>query len=319
MQLAKTLRTVVTSIVLAVVVAVGPPANGEVTTEKVTKPQISVSTCPITELRLTETSYAAVRKPPGEGPFPAVIFLHGGLGQSNMNTLRRSTTRGITESRFLAWGYVIVCATRRSIQHDPSDRGVVKDTLALVDAVREMPDVDPDSVVLYGGSGGGTLALEVASVTDKVAAIAAGEPATIIYMGMFNKSHVTRDKNGEVTGDRRWDVMNADPQESYTDELKALTRRKMQGITCPVLILHGDRHALKRFNFEIFIPELKALEKNVVLEKYPGENHGFYWGRSENPAMPLKANRDADKFFKRSMKTQPRPIDEEHVKLVPVS
>ena len=74
-----------------------------------------------------------------------------------------------------------------------------------------------------------------------------------------------------------------------------------------------------RVRFEIFVPELTALGKKVVLIKYPGENHGFYWGRSKNPAMPLKANRDADAFFRKSIKAQPHPIDETHVKMVPVS
>ena len=262
--------------------------------DKVTMPLISKEVCPATELRVSKTSYAAVRTPPGTGPFPAVIFLHGGLGQSSMNKLRENAFKQATQTRFLAWGYAIVSATRRSIQHDPLDRGVVTDTLGLVQAIRALPKVDPESVVLYGGSGGGTLALEVASVTNKVAAIAAGEPATIIYMGMFNKSHIIRAANGKITGDRRWDVMNADPNELYTDEVREYTRKKMKGITCPVLILHGDRHALKKFNFDLFVPELEALDKNVVVEKYPGENHGFYWGRSKNPAMPLKANRDAD-------------------------
>lgn len=282
-------------------------------------PVISVETCPVMELGLSKTSYAAVRKPPGNGPFPAVLFLHGGLGQTDMSKLHENAMRQVTQARFLAWGYVTVCATRRSIQSDPLDRGVVTDTLAIVDAVRGLPEVDPNSVVLYGGSGGGTLALEVASVSGKVAAIAAGEPATIIYMGMFNKTHVVRDKNGKVTGDRRWDVMNANPQELYTDELKRFTRKKMKGISCPVLILHGDKHALKKFNFDLFIPELDALGKKVVVKKYAGENHGFYWGRSKNPSMPLKANRDADAFFKEFIEAQPRPIDEELVKRVPVS
>ncbi|MCH7729313.1 MAG: prolyl oligopeptidase family serine peptidase [Planctomycetes bacterium] len=292
-----------------------PKANGSA----VKMPVISKVACPVTELTVSKTSYAAVRKPPGKGPFPAVIFLHGGLGQSNMSRLRENALRQATHTRFLAWGYVIVSATRRSIQHDPLDRGVVTDTLALVEAVRALPEVDPDSIVLYGGSGGGTLALDVVSASDKVAAIAAGEPATIIYMGMFNKSHVIRDANGKIIGDRRWDVMNANPKELYTDKLKQYTRKKMQRISCPVLILHGDRHALKKFNFEVFVPELRALGKKVVLIKYPGENHGFYWGRSKNPAMPLKANRDADAFFRKSIKAQPHPIDETHVKMVPVS
>jgi dienelactone hydrolase len=282
-------------------------------------PRIPEEVCPVTELRVSETSYAAFRKPPGKGSFPAVIFLHGGLGQTSMAKLRENALNQPTQTRFLAWGYVIVSATRRSIRHDPLDRGVVADTVALVDRVRAHTEVDPESVVLYGGSGGGTLALEVASVSDKLAAVAAGEPATIIYMEMFNKEHVVRDAGAKITGDRRWDVMNADPVELYTDELKRRTRDKMKGITCPVLILHGDRHALKKFNLGLLVPELETLGKKVVVEIYPGEDHGFYWGRGNNPEMPLKANRDADAFFKRHISVPPKPIDEKHVTMVPVS
>ena len=112
--------------------------------------------------------------------------------------------------------------------------------------------------------------------------------------------------------------MNANPHELYTDELKQHTRKKMEGIECPVLILHGDQHALKKFNFEVFVPELEALGKNVVVEKYPGENHGFYWGRSKNPKMPLTANRDSDAFFKKYIRVPPQPIEEEYFEMVPL-
>ena len=128
-------------------------------TEGVTFPTIPEDRIPVTELELTETSYAAVRKPPGEGPFPAVVFLHGGLGQSSMESLRTNSLRQPTQARFLAWGYLTVTATRRAIRHDPQDRGVVEDTLAVVRAIRDLPYVDSQSVCLYGGSGGGTLAL----------------------------------------------------------------------------------------------------------------------------------------------------------------
>ena len=180
--------------------------------ETVTFPQIPEAKIPITELKLTDVAYAAVRKPPGEGPFPAVIFLHGGLGQSPMARLRSGSVNQPAQSRFLAWGYVTVNATRRAIRHDPGDRGVVEDTLTIIDAVKDLPYVDDQSIALYGGSGGGTLALEVASVPNNLAAIVAGEPATIIYMGMLNKSHIDFDASGRPTGDRRWDVNEHGPE-----------------------------------------------------------------------------------------------------------
>jgi len=273
-----------------------------------TFPLISEKSIPVEELRVSDDAYAAVRKPPGEGPLPAVIFLHGGVGHSTMKQLRRAAVRQPTQARFLAWGYVTVNATRRSIRRDPQDRGVVKDTLGILDAVRDLPYVDPDSVFLYGGSGGGTLALEVASVSKDVAAVVAGEPATIIYMGMMTRKDVIFNADGKPTKDRRWEIMDADPKTLYTPELREHTRRKLEGLRCPVLILHGDVHPLKKFNLGVFVPEMRALGKNVVVKIYPGEPHGFFWGRGKDTSMALRANRDAESFIRKYSKTPPRPV-----------
>lgn len=277
--------------------------------ESVTFPMVSGVKIPVRHLTVSETAYAAIRKPPGDGPFPAVIFLHGGLGQSQMANLRQNSLRQPTQGRFLAWGYVTVTATRRAHRHDPQDRGVVGDTLDLVRAVRKLPYVDSESICLYGGSGGGTLALEVASVTDDVAAIVAGEPATVIYMGMFSKDHVVFGEDGKPTGDRRWDVMNADPRDLYTDALREHTRAKLSKLSTPTLILHGDVHALKKFNLDLFVPEMEALGKPVTVKMYAGEPHGFYWGRGRDPGNARQANEDAHEFLQRHVRVQPKPLD----------
>ena len=272
-------------------------------------PFIPEDRIPIKELKLTETAYGVVRKPPGEGPFPAILFLHGGLGRSPMAALRKNSAQQPTQARFLAWGYVTVTATRRAIRHDPQDRGVVEDTLQLVRAVRDLPFVDEDSVALYGGSGGGTLALEVASESGDLAAIVVGEPATIIYAGVFTKDHIVFDEAGRPTGDRRWDVMNREAKALYTDGIREFTRGKLSNLATPTLVLHGDEHALKHFNLEVFVPEMEALGKPVTVKVYPGEPHGFYWGTGRDPAQALKANRDADSFLRRHIRSQPRPIE----------
>ena len=283
--------------------------GGIVGAAQVSFPFIPEDRIPIKEITLTETAYGALRKPPGQGPFPAVLFLHGGLGKNSMANLRRNALRQPAQSRFLAWGYVTVAATRRVIRHDPQDRGVIEDTLELVRAVRELPFVDAESVALYGGSGGGTLALEVASVSDELAAIVAGEPATIIYMGMFTRDHIIFDDEGRPTGDRRWDVMNQDAKALYTKEVREITRRKLSGLATPALVLHGDQHALKEFNFEVFVPEMEALGKPVALKTYPSEPHGFYWGQGVDPAQALKANEDADEFLRKHIHVLPRAVD----------
>ena len=283
-----------------------------------TYPEIPEDRVEITELKVSETSYAAVRKPPGNGPFPAIVFLHGGLGRSSMAALRRNAVQSPTQARFLAWGYVCANATRRQIRHDPQDRGVVEDTLSLVRALKDLHYVDAESVALYGGSGGGTLALEVASVSDGLAAIVAGEPATIIYMGMFTRDHIVFDANGDPTGDRRWDVMNAEPAAMYDDRIRQRTHEKLAGLSAPTLILHGDVHALKAFNLGLFVPEMEALGKPVTVRTYSGEPHGFYWGRGRDPGKALQASRDADEFLRRHLRAQPQPIDPSWIRHVRV-
>ena len=66
--------------------------------ERVTVPLVSEEVSPVEDLRISGTAYAAVRKPPGKGPFPAVIFLHGGLGNSKMGRLRVGALSQVTQA-----------------------------------------------------------------------------------------------------------------------------------------------------------------------------------------------------------------------------
>lgn len=284
----------------------------------VSYPYISPDRIPVAELELTDQAYAAVRQPPGAGPFPAIVFLHGGLGHSSMSALRENAVDSPVQARFLAWGYVTVSATRRAIADDPLDRGVIGDVLAIVQAVRAMPSVDPDSVALYGGSGGGTLALEVASVSDRLAAVVAGEPATIIYMEMLTKEHIVFDAEGRRTGDRRWDVMKADPKQLYTPVIQRRTRAKLQDLATPVLILHGDQHPLRKFNLGVFVPEMQALGKAVTVKTYPGEYHGFYWGQGRIPSLAKKSNVNAEAWLRERLPTAPSPVSPDWIEQRPV-
>jgi len=54
---------------------------------------------------------------------------------------------------------------------------------------------------------------------------------------------------------------------------------------------------------------MEALGKPVTVKTYPGEPHGFYWGRGRDPAAALQANRDAEAFLRKHAHVQPRAID----------
>lgn len=283
---------------------------------KATRPEVSEKACPLEVISvLTPDKHkatAVVRKPPGKGPFPAVVFLHGGLGQQGEKRLKEEAQSQPTLLRFLAAGYVTVNATFRARAEDPQTRDALVDCLAVVAHVKNMPEVDPKSVVVFGGSGGGSLALELAGETE-LCAVAAGEPASILFTGMLTKENVKDRKKGEELMD--------DPKKFYTPELEKLTRAKVGKINCPVLIVHGDKHPINKINHEIVIPELKKAEKKVEVILYPGQPHGFYHGqvtRNRSPEAVLKCFADCHAFFKKHVPTQPTPLEESLVKQVPV-
>ncbi len=68
----------------------GPCAYGQA---KVTRPEVSEEACPVEVIeaptRDKHRATAAVRKPPGKGPFPAVVLLHAGMGGRNGRGARR--------------------------------------------------------------------------------------------------------------------------------------------------------------------------------------------------------------------------------------
>lgn len=246
-----------------------------------------------------QEAVAVVRKPPGKGPFPAVVILHGGLNSQPISRLKESALNEPTHVRFWAAGYVTATATFRSRRENPQTTTALWDCLALIERVKNMPEVDPRSVVLMGGSGGGSLALELAGETE-LAAIAAGEPATVLFTGLFTKEVVDNRELGNA-------IMR-DPHLYLRPELKDFTRKKIEKIRCPVFIAHGDVHPLKKLNLEIFVPELKAAGKTVELIVYPGQPHGFYFGRNGTPEAAQKFFDDCHAFFKRYLPTQPVPL-----------
>ena len=99
--------------------------------------------------------------------------------------------------------------------------------------------------------------------------------------------------------------------------MREFTRGKIEKISCPILIGHGDVHVIRKINYEIFMPELKRAGKKFELIVYAGEPHGFSNGRG-TPAGALKFFRDSNRFFMRHMATKPVPLSGSRVKQVPV-
>lgn len=265
---------------------------------------IPLSVAPIHEIRTPtgdgQTAEASYRMPPGKGPFPAIVFQHGGLGYIGEKQRHYSLTQGAVQTRFLALGYISVEATRRNYADNPQAEGPILDYLAIVEAVRKLERVDPKSIVVMGGSSGASMTLDLISRTSVSAAIA-GEPASHIFAGMLTKP--ARDR--EI----RYEAIN-NPAAFWTPDIVSKIQDKIGRFQTPLLILHGDIHPLKKLNMDYIIPEIKKANKNLEVIIYPGKNHGFYWGTRVDAEFIESMIQDIRAFSEPHLKTRPVAIDQ---------
>jgi dipeptidyl aminopeptidase/acylaminoacyl peptidase len=230
------------------------------------------------------------RRPRGDGPFPTILFLHGGGQHAAPERLRRGLVGGAVQTRFLAKGFAVVECTRRPFWTEKAEGGdeavgfdaAVDDTVRIVAKARTLPGVDGRRLVLYGGSGGGILALVTASRTD-VAGVIAGEPATVVPL--------EPEAGAGGAAARGYRRLMADPQAAYVGERREAMRAWMAAVRCPVLVLQGKPEGLHRINSEVLVPELRSLGKEVAVANYPEFTHGFYFGSAASGATPELVDR----------------------------
>jgi dienelactone hydrolase len=208
-----------------------------------------------------------------------------------------------TMTRFLAAGYVTVMSTWSA----PVERlaAALSSTLAIVDRVKNMSDVDPASVVLYGCSIGGSMVLKVAAETE-VAAITAEEPGP-----GFGYDSVTALLGNDPSA---WSRMLEDPHRLFTPAVRALAQERLRKISGPIFLAQGGSLQWQKLQNEIMFPDLKAAGKEVEAITYPRQRHcfGFFARGLENDedAIASRFFTDMDSFFKRHLRTQPVPVDD---------
>ncbi|MBM3813870.1 MAG: hypothetical protein FJW20_19760 [Acidimicrobiia bacterium] len=213
---------------------------------------------------------AAVRKPAGEGPFPALIYFHGapgGRGIEQLTGWSRGDTGGPVWERLLQEGFVVVVADYRGGQNlqrlneAPAEGAATyaDDGVAVVDWVRKLEYVDGNRIHLYGVSLGGDVTMHVLART-KVRSAILGAPAPIGFLR-------ARPVAG-ATGADRW-------KGAALDEAGALERIKP--VESPVLILVGTADGLIHLD-RVLHDLLEKAGKKVVMEIYENGYHDFVVG-----------------------------------------
>ncbi|MDG2166658.1 MAG: hypothetical protein P8L44_01880, partial [Opitutales bacterium] len=109
---------------------------------------ISESISPIKEVKLkspdgVDLSFA-YRKPRGKGPFPTILFFHGGGGQSKLSGLKNNLLTKPIQTRFLQQGFIKIASTRRPYWKSKDNRptgfyDAVSDAASVVEKAKSIP------------------------------------------------------------------------------------------------------------------------------------------------------------------------------------
>lgn len=259
------------------------------------RPVIAEATSPVQRISPVaadgHTGMSFLRKPPGDGPFPAVMLIHGGLSGWEEDRIRDYALH-IHASRFLAAGYVVVAVTRRDLDLDLPDEGEpepVMDLIAIYDYLAGQPYVDADSIVARGTSVGGYLTLALAVARPQMPAIVVEEPFSFPFIGVSIGSE-----------DQSPDVSNINRLQS------------------DILLIRGDQTAnINDFNREVFIPLLQDEVRYLQIETYPGQLHSFAFydndERTLHPAVSKAAFNTMEVFIRSRIPTKPTPVPESSI------
>jgi len=212
---------------------------------------------------------AAVRKPKGEGPFPAIVIFHGAPGGRGMDQLvgwSRGDHGGPVWERFLQEGFVVAVADYRggpwNEMNTPSSTGIttaIDDGITVIDYVQNLPYVQRAKVSVYGVSLGGNLAMFMASRVPTLNAVVAGAPAPIWFLGY----HI-------LPGGSRPDFAKTPPD-------PVISKQNITPIKMPVLILVGTEDSLLPLGVRLH-DELAKHGKSVRMEVYEHGYHDFVLG-----------------------------------------
>ncbi len=219
-------------------------------------------------------------KPPGDGPFPVVISIHGGPeGQS----------RPAFSSTYQMWLQklgvaILVPNVRGSSGYGKTYLGLdngfkredsVKDIGRLLDWIAEQPELDKSRVAVFGGSYGGYMVLASAvHFSDRLR-------AAVDVVGISN--FVTFLEN---TQDYRRDLRRVEYGDERDPEMRAFLQKisplnNVEKITIPMLVVQGQNDPrVPVTEAEQMVSALRAQQRVVWYMNALNEGHGYR--RKEN-------------------------------------
>ena len=217
---------------------------------------------------------AIIRTPPGKGPFPAVLAMHGGSGGLGISYLVDfMLNRGYVFERLLQEGYA-VCFTEGRMEIEEAygtDIPSVLDHLDIIATFRylqSLPYVDGERVAMLGVSHGGELQMKVITeIGEGPAALVPMEPAVIEYLGLQYDGPRT-EANLQF---------NEDLSDEQVDYERAWQRIQQISPTVPILVVGRDQDHLQGLFHKLYLLLEKA-GKNATWKTWDHPEHAYQWG-----------------------------------------
>jgi dipeptidyl aminopeptidase/acylaminoacyl peptidase len=220
--------------------------------------------------------------PPGEGPFPVVVYIHGGP-----ESQFRPTFSSLFQYFLAELGFAVVAPNvrgssgygREFVMLDDGLRreDSVRDIEALLDWIEAQPGLDQDRVVVFGGSYGGYMVLaSLVHYSDRLLGGIDSVGISNFVTFLENTRDYRRDRRRLEYGDERDPEMRAFLERiSPTNNAERISR--------PLLVIQGLND-----------PRVPASESEQMVTTIR-ENGGEVWyllGRNEGHSFRKKQNRD---------------------------
>lgn len=212
--------------------------------------------------------YACLQMPSGDGPFPAVIFIHGGYGDNPEYT--RALLDWDVARLLLQEGFVVVSTDYR---HDLKGKDI-DDIVAAFEYVSDLSYVEGDKVAYFGDSHGSYLAMMAAIRTEPFAIIHGwGVTDMAEWFEYIKKSSVPIYQR--IVEDLR-KSLGGEPQDVPEVYREVSPIVHISRIKCPVLILHGeDDEDVPVAQAYKLAQALKEAAKEYELRVFKNEKHGL--------------------------------------------
>ena len=260
-----------------------------------------------------------LRRPPGSGPFPLVLFASGNGGRGMAWVRDATQNRSWTQEQFLAAGYAVAWLRYRAevdYAHDKVgkliedkrqgrqllNRGPLEyeDVISIVEHLKTLPDIAADRIGYMGMSHGGEMAFKIASEYHGVRAMIASEPAAHEFLRL--KPDATARINpatGLLDVER---MLMREPAKVRARITEDVAHQRMAPITTPIFVQGRNSDELQGI-FRVCYDLLVELGKDAKWETYEHDVHGFvYVGRNDGgmyapDAVQVAAVNDSIAYF----------------------